>query len=457
MKLSIIYYSCLRYYDVLKDYLYGALTMKTIAICLNPFISHVNPIFELAKRMKQSGLYLIFIGARELESLVEKRGFEYIPITNYDDSVLQRLKRQKKYIELENAYRRIHTEVQEALMSRKPDMVLIGVSRFQVYLLPARLAKVKTLFYSLNIGATQATCCVPPTTCGYIGGGKEVDKLACLYFWGRRFIRKVTDKSFFVQFKRYPLKQLRYLSKVEGWGWKFGIDGVFPDFPIIVLGSNFLEFAPLNASPHAGLCVENIEERALDIRITDLATKTLIYCSLGSMASRYENGPPFINAVIEVFRQNPQWHLLISLGGINREELLLENLPLNVTVYDFAPQREILQYASLVITHGGHGTIKECIAAGVPMIVFPCSYDQHGNAARVTFHEIGIRSTILKKTLAQRFFHAKTRDISMQDIIIPIKEVLSNSKYKKNIIRLRDKISEADEAENIVRYIQKSI
>ena len=81
--------------------------------------------------------------------------------------------------------------------------------------------------------------------------------------------------------------------------------------------------------------------------------------------------PHLSTPLLRVFVKNPQWHLIISLGGISKEKICLENLPLNVTIFDFAPQREILQYADLVLTHGGHGTIKECIEAGVPRLYSP--------------------------------------------------------------------------------------
>jgi zeaxanthin glucosyltransferase len=52
----------------------------------------------------------------------------------------------------------------------------------------------------------------------------------------------------------------------------------------------------------------------------------------------------------------------------------------------------------MVINHGGMNTIYESIMAEKPMIVFPLSLktDQNGNAARVVFHEIGVRGIIRK-------------------------------------------------------------
>src|SRR5258706_14217271 len=48
----------------------------------------------------------------------------------------------------------------------------------------------------------------------------------------------------------------------------------------------------------------------------------------------------------------------------------------------------------MMITHGGLGSIKECILFGVPMMVFPLGRDQPRNAARVVYHRLGLRADI---------------------------------------------------------------
>jgi UDP:flavonoid glycosyltransferase YjiC (YdhE family) len=47
-----------------------------------------------------------------------------------------------------------------------------------------------------------------------------------------------------------------------------------------------------------------------------------------------------------------------------------------------------------MVTHGGLGSVKECIAHGVPMVVVPLAVDQHDNAARVEYHGIGMRTRL---------------------------------------------------------------
>jgi zeaxanthin glucosyltransferase len=65
--------------------------------------------------------------------------------------------------------------------------------------------------------------------------------------------------------------------------------------------------------------------------------------------------------------------------------------PPNAIVVKWAPQIEVLKRATMMITHGGLGAVKECIVCAVPMLVVPFRWDQPHNAARVVFHGLGAR------------------------------------------------------------------
>lgn len=56
-----------------------------------------------------------------------------------------------------------------------------------------------------------------------------------------------------------------------------------------------------------------------------------------------------------------------------------------------APHSVVLQEASAVVTHAGHGTVIRALAAGVPLVCMPMGRDQNDNAARVVFHGAGVR------------------------------------------------------------------
>jgi len=62
----------------------------------------------------------------------------------------------------------------------------------------------------------------------------------------------------------------------------------------------------------------------------------------------------------------------------------------NCPLIPSAPHGPLMSEASLVVTHGGHGTLARAMAHDVPMLVIPIGRDQHGNAARVEAHGTGL-------------------------------------------------------------------
>ncbi len=85
----------------------------------------------------------------------------------------------------------------------------------------------------------------------------------------------------------------------------------------------------------------------------------------------------------------PDWDVVVGLGS-RLDPSDLGPIPGNAHPLRWAPQLEILAQADCAIHHGGISTINECIAHGVPMVLYPFDFmDQPGNAARVSYHGIG--------------------------------------------------------------------
>lgn len=64
-------------------------------------------------------------------------------------------------------------------------------------------------------------------------------------------------------------------------------------------------------------------------------------------------------------------------------ELLPETLPDNVVWYEYLPLDMILPKISLLIHHGGMGTLSGALAAGIPQLILPCFVDRPYNASLV--------------------------------------------------------------------------
>jgi len=137
------------------------------------------------------------------------------------------------------------------------------------------------------------------------------------------------------------------------------------DFPRKFLPSCFHYVGPLR-SP---------ELHEVEFPWERLDGRPLIYASLGTLHNQKTNlyrcfvgACEGLDVQLVIAGRNPQ-----SLGA----------LPENVIAAAYAPQLELLEKASLTLTHGGLNTVLDSLSCGVPMVVIPITYEQPAIGVRV--------------------------------------------------------------------------
>jgi UDP:flavonoid glycosyltransferase YjiC (YdhE family) len=65
-------------------------------------------------------------------------------------------------------------------------------------------------------------------------------------------------------------------------------------------------------------------------------------------------------------------------------------VPANAVVVDWLSYSQVMPLASLVICHGGHGTVTRALAEGVPVLVCPAIGDMAETGARVAWAGVGL-------------------------------------------------------------------
>ena len=103
--------------------------------------------------------------------------------------------------------------------------------------------------------------------------------------------------------------------------------------------------------------------------------RPLIYASLGTLQNK--DLEPF-HCFAEACRG---LEVQLVIAGVGQESLGV--LPENVLAVSYAPQLELLQRASLTLTHGGLNTVLDSLTCGVPLLVMPITYEQPAIAQRV--------------------------------------------------------------------------
>jgi MGT family glycosyltransferase len=137
------------------------------------------------------------------------------------------------------------------------------------------------------------------------------------------------------------------------------------DFPRKFLPSCFHYVGPLR-SP---------ERHKVEFPWERLDGRPLIYSSLGTLQNlKTDLFQCFVEACTGLDVQ-------LVIAGRSSESL--GSLPENVIAAAYAPQLELLQKASLALTHGGLNTVLDSLSNGVPMVLVPLTYEQPAIAARV--------------------------------------------------------------------------
>jgi MGT family glycosyltransferase len=126
-------------------------------------------------------------------------------------------------------------------------------------------------------------------------------------------------------------------------------------------------------------------ETADALVIPDTEKRPIVYVSLGSINT---DDAAFYRMCAEAFTDSG-YYVIMSIGNKFSPEDL-GTLPENVLARPFVPQLEVLQRASVFVTHAGFNSVNEALSFGVPMLAIPLVNDQHMVAKRIVSLELGL-------------------------------------------------------------------
>jgi MGT family glycosyltransferase len=157
---------------------------------------------------------------------------------------------------------------------------------------------------------------------------------------------------------------------------------------------------------------------------------------LVGFSSTYQNQGPLLRRVVEALSALPV-RAVVTVGRLLDSDEVTSTA--NVAVVRSAPHSRILDEASLVISHCGHGTTIKTLAAGVPMVCIPMGRDQNDTAARVVHHGAGVRLS---------------PKASVSDIRKTVTRVLADDRYRANAARLASAIADRRSTTDVVAEIE---
>jgi MGT family glycosyltransferase len=156
---------------------------------------------------------------------------------------------------------------------------------------------------------------------------------------------------------------------------------------VIVFSTKAFAASEISFPPHYSFVGPSVSDRpdATPFPFEALSTSAnpKIFVSLGTVSPAV--GGPFYAAVVEALKDQ-----LIQVVLVAPEDAV-PNPPENFIVRPRVPQLALLPHMNAVVCHGGHNTVCEALALGIPLVVAPIRDDQPVVAGQVVRAGAGVR------------------------------------------------------------------
>ena len=150
-----------------------------------------------------------------------------------------------------------------------------------------------------------------------------------------------------------------------------------------------------------------------------------IYVTYGSVLPGMPYFPQVFRATIDALGELGLPTLFTV--GTEVDVAALGPVPDHVRVERWVPQAAVMPSAAVLVGHGGSGTTRTALAAGVPQVIFPAFADQPHNAARVAELGAGIAlesldglAGALRTVLAEPSYRAAAERVAAEMAAYPL-------------------------------------
>ena len=397
---------------------------------------HLNPLLALSRRLIAHGHRVTFFQHPDLQCQILQQGVEFFPISSGTPGKVQLFRRYRWMQglglgEIDDRLRRIDQEIAtflsvypSAIRAAGVDALLLG----EISLAGPTVAELLGLPYF-----------IVSTSIPHNFGWKAPRSIT-----GPRSMR-VSIRNAFLEISllrlRGPVRRIldRYRRQL-----RLG--------PIRSKAKNSLELAHITQWPqcledqlpqpaetyYTGPFIDCQGRTRIDFPWDRLDGRPLVYASLGT--TRKGELTTFYRIAEACSELHVQ--LIITLGG-RRDPAVLAELPGDPVIVSNAPQLELMQKASMVITHAGPNTVLEALMLGKPMLALPITLDQPAVAWRLA------RSGAAEVLSPQ---HRSTRGIRHA-----LAKVLEDPHYRQAALRLKAEMSAIDGIGRAVEIIESKL
>jgi UDP:flavonoid glycosyltransferase YjiC (YdhE family) len=164
---------------------------------------------------------------------------------------------------------------------------------------------------------------------------------------------------------------------------------------------------------------------------------SVLFVAFGSMVTLSARRMKMLLSAFEAFGASTLW----ALGG---ERMGLSTRPVAETIRfeSFVPQPSVLSHPAVgtCITHGGAGTVLECLTASVPMVVMPIAWDQPYNAQLVEELGAGIRIEWWR--------------LNDRALLRALRSIHRSPDYRGRLAALASELRDQEASEGVLRFLE---
>src|SRR5215469_2520160 len=355
-----------------------------------PFTGHLNSMTALARKVRNRGHEVVFIGIPDNEPTIRAADLTFIPYCENEfpvgslDQYLAPISKLHGLAAVQNTNLHLTPGLAKAAFEHLPGLIKeIGI---QAIVMDTLHRFLELIPMSLNIPCVHIWNTLP------IDGTGTTP--ACVYDWPHEDTPEARTRNL-EGLKKLGGMASPSLDLAKAYAAKAGLQidwtnpaTAVPRLAVITQTPKEFDLPGIPWPPqfhYAGPFHESEAHAPIPFPWEKLNGKPLIYASLGTLVNGLEHVYKIILAAVENLSE---FQVVLSIGT-NIDPDRLEPIPANVITVRSAPQIELLKRAALCITHAGLNTTLESLAQGVPMVAIPIAYDQPGISARIAHHGVG--------------------------------------------------------------------
>lgn len=311
---------------------------------------HFLPLVRLAAAAENAGHDVVFATAGSFAARVRREGFETLS-AGMDLAELQR------------RFAAVHEQLATSGLSRAERRAQGFANRFALIDAPAKLDDLRAAADAWHADAIvhePADLAAPLV-------GEQLGVPTILHSFGRPI----------------PGSALRAAATLIAPLWRRA--GLTPDPHAGVFRGAYVDVCPpslRSKAPPDDVSVHRL--RPVDRGEGRASDPPLVYMTLGTVFNRAATLRMLLDASAGL-----DCRVLMTVGEtVDPDDL--GAIPANADVARYIPQREVLPRASVVVSHGGSGSMLGALAHGCPLVLVPQGADQFDNAVAVTAAGAGV-------------------------------------------------------------------